>query len=214
MSKKKKKNAVPTEAGPSASEETSKVSAGDEASTSDEHETEHETDAAEASHAEDHGDASHDAGHGGHDPVEDDRPRNGLIVLVTVVSCIVVVVFCVAVREIFNYYVDNEIHDKVLSLQSADLRALRASEQQKLTHYQWVSKKDGVVRVPSDRAVELTIAAYRQPPVAPPLKPEPAPVPQDKPEEKKDGAKVEEKGDKKGDPKDTKPEDKPKEPKK
>ena len=49
------------------------------------------------------------------------------------------------------------------SLERDVLRELRAEEQGKLSRYQWVNRKDGVVRIPLDRARELTLVAYRTP---------------------------------------------------
>ncbi len=160
---------------------------------------------AETHAAEAHGDGGH--GHGGHDPVEDDRPRNGLIAVLTVASCITVIVFCVFVRELFNAWGNEELYKKVLSVQSEQLKDLRAGEKRKLSKYQWVSQKDGVLRIPADRAIDLTIAAYRSPPPAPvptmvaPPPPKPEDIkPEDKPDDKKgdDGKKDEKKGDEKG----------------
>jgi len=156
-----------------------------------------------------------DMAHGGHDPVEADRPRVGLIALVTVASCVTLIVATVFVRELFNCWGRAELQAKV-SVQPEQLKDLRATEKHRLSRYQWVSQKDGVVRVPVDRAIELTMAAYRNPlPVvdppkleAPPPKPEDI-KPEEKPEEKKgeegktdkgkDGEKGKKDG-KKGDP--------------
>lgn len=223
MSKKKKKNQATRAA---SVEETEKVSSSEEESSSDESSSEEREEASEAAeaaddgHHDDHADHGGDAhGHGGHDPLEEDRPQNMLIAAVTVVSCIVVIGMVVFVREFFLYSSNAELHSKVLGVQATALRELRASEQQKLNHYQWVNQKDGVVRIPVDRAIELTIASYRNPPTTPPLPIEPAnqPKPEEiKPEEKKgEDAKGEEKKDEKKDEKgDKKGGDAPKELKK
>jgi hypothetical protein len=112
------------------------------------------------------------------------------------------IVFCIFVRELFNAWGQEEIQKKVLSVQSEQLKDLRAVEKQKLTKYQWVNQKDGVLRIPTDRAIDLTIAAYRNPPPATPVPTidTPAPKPEDtKPEEKKgdEGSKDEKKDEKK-----------------
>jgi hypothetical protein len=211
MSKKKKKNGARSEASAEEATKAPGASASDDTASAEDRE-ETESSAAEASHADaEHGEAGGAHGHGGHDPVEEDRPNNGLILLITVISCATVIAFVVGVRELFNYWSEQELHSKVLSVQSSELRALRAAEQQKLGHYQWVNQKDGVVRIPVDRAVEITVASYRNPPPPPPepkLAPPPAPAPEDgKPEEKKGVDKKDEKKDNKG-------EDKPKEPRK
>jgi hypothetical protein len=185
MSKKKKKKephaSASASAGAAAEHDEQDESSETEAASSD-----HEN-AADAHASEAHGDGGH--GHGGHDPVEQDRPKNGLIAFITLLTCITLIAFCVFVRELFNAWGHEELQRKVLSVQSEQLKELRASEKQKLSKYQWVSQKDGVVRIPTDRAIDLTIAAYRNPPpVEPPKLQEPTPTPNPegtKPEEKK-----------------------------
>jgi hypothetical protein len=147
---------------------------------------------------------AHDNAHGGHEAVEaeDDKPKNGVITVFIVATVLIVVLMVIGVRELFIVVFDSEVNNKVLTVQASDLRALRAVEQQRLTHYQWVSQKEGVVRIPVDRAVELTLANYRSPPAAP-TKEEPKPTevtpkpedtetqgkaPDDKPDEGKDAA--------------------------
>lgn len=211
MSKKKRKNQGRAEA---PAEENQKVSASE-----DEEESAASTNGDASGEAEAHasGDEheAHDAhgAHGdeGHPPAEDDRPRNGLITLLVVATCVVLVLMVIGVKELFTAMVTDEVSSRVLSVQSSQLRELRAAEQQRLTHYQWASQKDGVVRIPTDRAVELTLAAYRNPPPAAPTVEEPKPAPSDakdvKPEEGKDG-KSEGKDEKS--PKDEKKDDKKK----
>jgi hypothetical protein len=67
----------------------------------------------------------------------------------------------IGVNELFRSVFGAEVRDKVLAHPSSELRELRAEEQSKLGRYQWVSKKDGIVRIPLDRAMSLTIADYR-----------------------------------------------------
>ncbi|MCA9712893.1 MAG: HRDC domain-containing protein, partial [Myxococcales bacterium] len=61
----------------------------------------------------------------------------------------------------FHSYFGGQLQDKVLGHTSSELRDLRAEQQGKLSRYQWVNKKDGVVRIPVDRAIEITLADYR-----------------------------------------------------
>jgi len=193
MSKKKKKK------------EPQASSAAETVVEKDEQEESSETDAASSDNeeaADAHGDEGH--GHGGHDPLEDDRPRNGLIAFITLITCIVLISFVIFVRELFKSWGEEELQRKVYTVQSEQLKDLRATEKQKLSKYQWVSQKDGVVRIPTDRAMELVIAAYRNPPPAAPTPTieTPTPKPEEiKPEEKKgeegkDGKKDEKKDDK------------------
>jgi len=122
MSKKKKKKE------PSASTAAeAAVEKDEQEADSDDQEESNESHAAQA-HGEGHG-------HGGHDPLEDDRPRNGLIAFITLITCITLVAFIIFVRELFNSWGHDELQRKVLSVQSEQLKELRADEKAKLTKY-------------------------------------------------------------------------------
>lgn len=119
------------------------------------------SDKSDVAHAEQHDEAGE---HGHHEPVEaeQDRPPN-MAILVTVIGLLIgLVVVVIGVFEYFRAQVGSEISSKVLEHQSTALRDLRAMEESRLTRYQWVSQKDGVVRVPLPRAVELTLKDYRE----------------------------------------------------
>ena len=140
-------------------------------------------DAHDAHGAHDAHDA-HDA-HGahGHDPLEADRPPTGAIAVMVAVTIVVVIGICIGVNELFKVQVDEAKHAQFLDHESSTLRALRATEQERLNHYRWADQKAGVVRIPVDRAVELTLADYRKPApppapptVAPPVPPTEAPA--------------------------------------
>ncbi|AKT43932.1 hypothetical protein [Chondromyces crocatus] len=115
----------------------------------------------EAAHAEQHDLVS----------VEADRPKNGLIAIYIAGLMVALVLIVAAVYELFVVEFTNEIQAKVLDPTNSALRELRASEEAKLTRYQWVNQKDGVVRIPLPRAMELTLQSYREAaarPVPPP----------------------------------------------
>lgn len=94
-------------------------------------------------------------------PAEADRPRLAAILGASAATVLLLGLVVVGVNELFRQMMTSEIEAKVLSRPSSELRELRAEEEAKLGRYQWVSKKDGVVRVPLARAVELTLADYR-----------------------------------------------------
>ncbi len=94
-------------------------------------------------------------------PAEEDGARAGLITFWVIGTVIGVVLTVVGVREIYLSWAQEELNEKIFNKPNVELRELRASEQNKLTHYQWVSQKDGVVRIPLDRSIELTLADYR-----------------------------------------------------
>ena len=92
---------------------------------------------------------------------ETDRPQNRMIGVIVVSTLVLLAGVVVGVNEIFRSVFNHEISSKQLEHQSSELRELRAEEQAKLSRYQWVNRKDGVVRIPLDRARALTLAAYQ-----------------------------------------------------
>ena len=88
---------------------------------------------------------------------EADSPRAALIFLVVVVSAFMLTGLVLAVDQLFGMAVREEIAEKVLRRESTALRQLHSDEQAKLTRYQWVDSSKGVVRIPIDRAMELTL---------------------------------------------------------
>jgi hypothetical protein len=90
-----------------------------------------------------------------------DRPRTGVIAAWIAGTLIAVVAVVIGVNEVFHRVMGAEVSAKVLAQSSTELRELRAEEQARLSRYRWVSRKDGVVRIPLDRAIELTVAEYR-----------------------------------------------------
>jgi hypothetical protein len=101
--------------------------------------------------------------HSEEEAAEEDHPHNGVIG-VTIITTLAAVAFSVVgVREIYRSTFDAELETKVSSVAPfPDLAETRAEEKGKLGRYQWVSKKEGVVRVPLDRAVQLTVAEYKE----------------------------------------------------
>lgn len=93
---------------------------------------------------------------------EEDRPKNRMIGGIVLGTLALLVGIVVVVNQIFRSVFNHEVSSKQLEHQSSELRELRAEEQAKLSRYQWVSRKDGVVRIPLDRARELTLAAYQR----------------------------------------------------
>ena len=95
-------------------------------------------------------------------PAEPDLPRVRAITATIVGTIVLLAAVVVGVNQLFRTLMTDEIAAKVLTHPSSELRELRAEEQSRLTRYRWVSQKDGIVRIPLDRAVELTLADYRR----------------------------------------------------
>jgi hypothetical protein len=119
---------------------------------------------------------------------EPDRPRTGLIFGTIAVGVVLVAGVVIGMNELYKHLFEAELSRKVYQYQGPELRELHAAEDAKLNHYQWVDGKHETLRVPLDRAKELTLAAYRAPlpPPAPAAPPPAAPAedsasPKDKP---------------------------------
>ena len=90
-----------------------------------------------------------------------DRPRNQMLGVIVFSTLALLFGIVLLVGQIFRSVFNHEVKAKQLEHQGTELRELRAEEQAKLTRYQWVNRKEGVVRIPVDRARELTLLAYQ-----------------------------------------------------
>ncbi|WP_437951895.1 hypothetical protein WME98_14810 [Sorangium sp. So ce296] len=104
-----------------------------------------------------------------HEHAEADRPPNSLIFVIVIATLLSLVVTVLFVNEVFKATMEREISSKVLEPPNSALRGLRAMEKERLSHYQWASEKDGVVRIPVDQAVALTLKAYQEKRIGQPL---------------------------------------------
>ncbi len=114
-----------------------------------------------AEHVEPHDEhaAHHDVTKAQHD-----APPNLKLIVMVVATCIALGVIVLATVQYFDVSVRAEIDRKVTSQPSAALEQLRQSEQIKLGRYAWVNQKNGVVRIPLDRAIELTLQEWEKRP--------------------------------------------------
>ena len=92
---------------------------------------------------------------------EQDRPKNRMLGVIVVSTLALLTVIVILVSQIFRSVFNHEVSTKQLEHQGSELRELRVQEQAKLSRYQWVNQKDGVVRIPVDRARELTLLEYK-----------------------------------------------------
>jgi len=92
-------------------------------------------------------------------PNEKKRPQDELraspIVIVGVVSAILFFVIVVGTSALFLYLEKHEATQKTSPLAPEELRRLKSQQMGELGAYRWVSEKDGIVRIPIDRAMEL-----------------------------------------------------------
>lgn len=92
---------------------------------------------------------------------EADNPKNLVIVGAVVVAGVFFLAIVIGVIQFFGFAFRDEISRKVYAPESVQLRQLRATEEEKLTRYRWVDKNADVVRIPLDRAMELTLRDWQ-----------------------------------------------------
>jgi len=76
------------------------------------------------------------------------------------VTLIGLVVCSGAVNEVMDYKLRNEVYTKQLAAPNPLLASVRAQEAERLSHYRWLRKPDGTVRIPLERAKQLVLADY------------------------------------------------------
>ncbi|MCD6050596.1 MAG: hypothetical protein K0Q55_1999 [Verrucomicrobia bacterium] len=67
------------------------------------------------------------------------------------------------VRVMRNYTATPDLTAARATERAKNLKDLRAEENKVLSEYAWQNKEKGFVRVPVDRAIELTLAEYKDP---------------------------------------------------
>src|SRR4051812_42937759 len=108
--------------------------------------------------------------HQEHAEIETDRMRVGVVGVSVFAICLLIVGLVAFADQYFRTRVHEEVATK-LDRVNPLLHDLRAQEEQKLHHYQWVDQKAGVVRVPVERAMQLVIDDYAKPLPPPPAAP-------------------------------------------
>ncbi len=110
--------------------------------------------------------------------VEQDNPKNLLILASVVVVTLGLAVMVVGVNEFFKFAIQEEIQTKQLAVVDPRRVELTSTEKAHLTKYQWVDKSAGVVRIPVERAQELVLKDWAEraaQPASPAVEPAPAP---------------------------------------
>jgi hypothetical protein len=95
---------------------------------------------------------------GHHDPREGfDRgePNVTSIWLFTVLSVVSLVVILVALQQYFVKIWGDAVTEKVLTAPDSQLQMVRGRDAWDLTHYMYLDKKGGQIRIPVDRATDL-----------------------------------------------------------
>jgi hypothetical protein len=118
-----------------------------------------------------------------------DEPSAAAIVVFAVGSLVLLVLTIVAIQQYFDHIWNQAVYEKILAPPSEQLRAVRGRDDWNLTHYMFLDKPSGQVRIPIDRAMELvledaaagktfypakaTVPKKEEPAIAPPVAPAP-----------------------------------------
>ncbi len=95
-----------------------------------------------------------------HNPDEgfDQRePSSGAIAAFAIGSLVLLVLTIAAITQYFNKVYDEAVYEKILSAPSEQLRDVRGRDDWNLTHYLYMNKETGQIRIPVDRAMELML---------------------------------------------------------
>lgn len=91
------------------------------------------------------------------------RPPPFLLPVVAVGALLAVGLVAIALAQWAGFAMQAELDRKVLTRPNPALTALRERELSHLSTYQWVDRKAGVVRIPVERALELTLRERSRP---------------------------------------------------
>jgi hypothetical protein len=86
-----------------------------------------------------------------------DELRASPIVIVGIVSAILLFVLVVGTSALFLQWQKDAESAKTSPLMPEELRRLKSQQMGEINSYRWISEKDGVVRIPIERAMELVV---------------------------------------------------------
>jgi hypothetical protein len=85
------------------------------------------------------------------------EPSSGAIVTFAIGSLILLVLTILAIQQYFDHIWNEAVYEKVLAPPSELLHEVRGRDDWNLTHYMYLDKPSGQVRIPVDRAMELML---------------------------------------------------------
>ncbi len=86
-----------------------------------------------------------------------DEPSAGAIAGFAIGSLILLVLTIGAIQQYFDHIWNEAVYEKVLAPPSELLHQVRGRDDWNLTHYMYMDKASGQVRIPVDRAMELVL---------------------------------------------------------
>ena len=88
------------------------------------------------------------------------KPPTALVAVAILGGILVVVLAAIALGQYAGFAMEDELDKKVRERPPLELMTLRQREAERLSRYQWVDPKAGVVRIPVERALELTLKEW------------------------------------------------------
>src|ERR1700689_5209196 len=85
------------------------------------------------------------------------EPSSGAIMAFAVGSLVLLVITIFAIQQYFDHIWSEAVYEKVLAPPSEQLHDVRGRDDWNLTHYMYMDKPSGQVRIPVDRAMELML---------------------------------------------------------
>jgi hypothetical protein len=83
------------------------------------------------------------------------EPKTGAIWAFTIGSVLVLILVIGALQQYFEKIWNDAVYEKILAPKSPELQTVRARDDWDLTHYMYLHKETGQVRIPLERAQEL-----------------------------------------------------------
>ncbi len=85
------------------------------------------------------------------------EPSAGAIAAFAIGSMVLLVMTIAAIQGYFEHIWTQAVYEKVLAPPSEQLKEVRGRDDWNLTHYMYMDKPSGQVRIPVDRAMELVL---------------------------------------------------------
>jgi hypothetical protein len=85
------------------------------------------------------------------------EPSTGAIFGFAIGSVILLVLTIVAIQQYFEHIWTQAVYEKILAPPSEQLKEVRGRDDWNLTHYMYMDKASGQVRIPVERAMELNL---------------------------------------------------------
>lgn len=85
------------------------------------------------------------------------EPSVGAIFGFAIGSVVLLAMTIIAIQQYFDHIWNEAVYQKILAPPSEQLRGVRGRDDWNLTHYMYMNKASGQVRIPVDKAMELNL---------------------------------------------------------